>query len=77
MTGWKCFCILPDDVFGLRIQPQQLLFLSPALEEKEDLELHVGGFFPGVVTRKNKEQFGTKHTHVMQDVICLLAPPGP
>lgn len=72
MTVCKSFCILPDDVFGPRTQPQKKLLLcrlsgvaqrysplSPALAEKEDLELQVGFwvllfFFPGGVTGRNK-----------------------
>lgn len=51
MTVCKSDCILPDDVFGPRTQPQEKLLcilsgvvqryplLCPALEEKENLEL--------------------------------------
>lgn len=67
MTVCKSDCILPDDVFGPWIQPQEKLLcilsgvvqrchlLSPALKEKEDLELIDEIFFSPWCFKKEEQ----------------------
>lgn len=98
MTVCKRFCILPDDVFGPRTQPEEKLLLcrlsgvvqrcsplSPALEEREDLQLHVVVVFFSWCCDKEEQSMNNLAQSIRKSCkmwweVCalfLLAPPDP